>query len=187
MGQYYLPTLQDVNGDGSFKTFHSHEYDNGLKLMEHSYIGNNFVAAVLSELVDKPMALWWLGDYTEDEDFIDGRRLHNHTRISLWNCEGGRVMPTDENQEWVYDGAFVLNHTTKEYIKLHPDSDDLIICPVCLLTAVGNGKGCGDYCGEHEYFVGIWAGMELQVVFNENEIPQDFTDETDRYVFEEDR
>ena len=187
MGQYYLPTLQDVNGDGSFKTFHSHDYDNGLKLMEHSYIGNNFVAAVLSELVDKPMALWWLGDYAEDEDFIDGRRLHEHTRISLWNDDRIRVTPTKENQEWKYEGAYVLIYTTKEYIKLPPDSDDLIICPVCLLTAVGNGKGGGDYRGERQDFVGIWAGMELQVVFNENEIPQDFIDRTDLYAFEEDR
>ena len=186
MGQYYLPTIQDVNGDESFKTFYSHDYGNGLKLMEHSYIGNNFVAAVLSELIEKPMALWWIGDYAEDKDFIDGRRIHKHTREKLGNDDSIRVKPTMLNQDWVYEGAYVLNHTTKEYIKL-PPIGDFNICPVCILTAVGNGKGGGDYCGTHEDFVGIWAGMELQVVFNENEVPKDFTDRTNLYVFEEDR
>ena len=36
MGQYYMPTL--IAGDGTVSTLHSHQYDNGLKLMEHSDI-----------------------------------------------------------------------------------------------------------------------------------------------------
>ena len=48
MGQYYMPTL--ISEDGTVRTLYSHAYDNGLKLMEHSYIGNNFVNAVLTLL-----------------------------------------------------------------------------------------------------------------------------------------
>ena len=33
MGQYYIPTL--IAGDGTVRTLYSHQYDNGLKLMEH--------------------------------------------------------------------------------------------------------------------------------------------------------
>ena len=40
MGQYYMPTL--IAEDGTVSTLYSHQYDNGLKLMEHSYIGNRF-------------------------------------------------------------------------------------------------------------------------------------------------
>ena len=34
MGQYYMPTLIDDNG--TISILYSHDYDNGLKLMEHS-------------------------------------------------------------------------------------------------------------------------------------------------------
>lgn len=33
MGQYYIPTL--IAGDDTVSTLYSHQYDNGLKLMEH--------------------------------------------------------------------------------------------------------------------------------------------------------
>ncbi len=39
MGQYYHPTLIDAEAHVSW--FYTHDYDNGLKLMEHSYIGNS--------------------------------------------------------------------------------------------------------------------------------------------------
>ena len=41
--------------------FYSHDYNNGLKLMEHSWLGNTFVNAVCSELVDTPNRLVWCG------------------------------------------------------------------------------------------------------------------------------
>ena len=41
MGQYYQPLL--IDDSGSMITAYSHDFDNGLKLMEHSWIGNNFV------------------------------------------------------------------------------------------------------------------------------------------------
>ncbi len=74
MGQYYKPTL--INKNGEWKTFYSHEYNNGLKLMEHSYIGNNFVAAVLSELALESHRVWWLGDYAETSDFKNNGKEH---------------------------------------------------------------------------------------------------------------
>ena len=43
MGQYYKPVNTE---DLSF--LYSHAYDSGLKLMEHSWIGNDFVGAVMS-------------------------------------------------------------------------------------------------------------------------------------------
>ncbi len=47
MGQYYKP----INIDNK-QWLYSHEYNhNGLKLMEHSWIGNDFVGAVMSLMV----------------------------------------------------------------------------------------------------------------------------------------
>lgn len=38
MGQYYRPTIHTENG---VLSFHAHDFDNGLKLMEHSWIGQS--------------------------------------------------------------------------------------------------------------------------------------------------
>lgn len=55
MGQYYMPTL--IAKGGTISTLYSHDYDNGLKLMEHSYIGNTFVSAVCTQIWKKPTKL----------------------------------------------------------------------------------------------------------------------------------
>ena len=44
MGQYYKPICLD--NELQEQWVYSHDYDNGLKLMEHSYIGNSFVGIV---------------------------------------------------------------------------------------------------------------------------------------------
>jgi hypothetical protein len=55
MGQYYKPIiLGNTPKEGEHETvkawMYSHEYDNGLKLMEHSYQGNNFVSTFEKQL-----------------------------------------------------------------------------------------------------------------------------------------
>ena len=48
MGQYYHALIlkdkvYDTNNEQVLAWLYSHNYSNGLKLMEHSWIGNNFV------------------------------------------------------------------------------------------------------------------------------------------------
>lgn len=68
MGQYYKPINLDKE-----EWLYSHDYDNGLKLMEHSYVRNSFVETVgILLLKDYPWyktRIIWAGDYTEQEDF----------------------------------------------------------------------------------------------------------------------
>ena len=52
MGQYYQPII--IFPDGSSVTFDSHQYGCGIKLMEHSWIGNEFVNAVYSKILINP-------------------------------------------------------------------------------------------------------------------------------------
>src|SRR5208283_4997626 len=75
MGQYYKP----INIDKK-QFVYSHDYGNGLKLMEHSYIGNEFVA-IVENLIKKNVAkdgtvltgdwygdrIVWAGDYADSE------------------------------------------------------------------------------------------------------------------------
>lgn len=69
MGQYYRP----VNID-KMESLNSHDFGNELKLMEHSYIGNNFMQAV--ERLLSPDGPWhkcqfcWAGDYMDSGLFV---------------------------------------------------------------------------------------------------------------------
>ena len=66
MGQYYRPVSLDT-----MEHLNSHDYGCGMKLMEHSWIGNNFVEAVELLLIEG--ARWdkhkivWAGDYADNE------------------------------------------------------------------------------------------------------------------------
>lgn len=76
MGQYYAPVILGDNSSGPRVRwwFSAHMYGNGLKLMEHSYVGNDFVRAVETFLrLDGGMRLVWAGNYADSEP--DGRNL----------------------------------------------------------------------------------------------------------------
>ena len=73
MGQYYTPIILSANGGKTVGSFYSHDYDNGLKLMEHSYLGNDLVDSVVAKAMSvmKPVTIAWLGDYAElNEDVL---------------------------------------------------------------------------------------------------------------------
>lgn len=168
MGQYYTPIL--MNGNVK-KAFHSHDYSNGLKLMEHSYIGNHFVETIVKFMLEekKPYRLAWVGDYAEPTDvkseevgkFITYERNENKKYFKP-DCVGDM-----ENSSQLY----FVNHTKKEYVDmrhyiLENEYDDwgCMVHPLPLLTAVGNGKGGGDYSGSNMEYIGRWACDEIEVV-----------------------
>ena len=71
MGQYYFPIILSENGK-IIAWMDAHEYANGLKLMEHSFVGNNFVCTFEFELT--PLGKYhrsrvvWAGDYADQEE-----------------------------------------------------------------------------------------------------------------------
>jgi len=73
MGQYYFPIILSANGGKTVGSFYSHDYDEGLKLMEHSWVGVRFVDSVIAKAmsIGKPFTLVWFGDYAElSEDVL---------------------------------------------------------------------------------------------------------------------
>ena len=109
MGQYYKPTCIPKE-----ESLYSHDYDNGLKLMEHSYINNNFVEAVMTMLLDREAAedirilkegegyvksesagSWsglpfvWAGDYADVEE--EEKYKHSEEDIKQYDLTGDRV------------------------------------------------------------------------------------------------
>lgn len=172
MGQYYMPTL--ITADGNICTLYSHDYDNGLKLMEHSYVGNNFVNTVLTMIWQNPTRLAWIGDYSDDiqGDIYEGKLTHEDFMRyyeAAWGegrddlrvkPEGRSIVTLDSKRR------YLINHTQKTYIdigeyiaanrwtekggwiKRRYDPSytyDMCINPLPLLTACGNGRGGGDY------------------------------------------
>ena len=157
MGQYYMPIIKRGN---VLRRVYSHDFDNGLKLTEHSYVGNSFVNVVANELVDNPAQLYWCGDYAEEGDFVSPNM---YKKIYSYAWERQRDDRTtlenpSEGFNWNWNWYFI-NKTKKEYIKM-PKQGDFVFSPISLLTAIGNGRGGGDYYNDNE-MVGAWAGDKV--------------------------
>lgn len=166
MGQYYMPVLlEDSKINGEIKAWaYSHDYGNGLKLMEHSYIGNVFVARIEMELIATPTRIAWCGDYADPEEIGPhaGRTLYavvsDEENIEIHSLQLPYKLPVKTEKY-----RYIVNHTKKLFV----DKCHMVKCarnwnwkihPLPLLTAEGNGRGGGDYHGPfEESLVGSWA------------------------------
>lgn len=168
MGQYFNPILLAENKKSVKSWMYSHEYDNGLKLMEHSYIGNNFVSAFESLIKGNPQRVVWGGDYADE---CKGRKTNLYSRCKDIN----KVNPTEKFT--TTETRYVVNHSKKEFVDKFsvPEIKDwkgAKIHPLPLLTCEGNGRGGGDFRGENK-FVGTWARDVISV---ESKKPQGYTE-----------
>ena len=202
MGQYYYPICLTTS-----EWLYSHDYGNGLKLMEHSWIGNAFVGRIMKLLTKGnkwyKSRIVWCGDYAEKvigEDNLysmcyDEKGEHEEdTKIKLFRKIKPRFLLKQAEQK----KAIIVNHTKKEYVKLsdcEPEKNESynkgwVINPLPLLTALGNGGGGGDYHGSDMGLVGRWACDEISVEFDEREI-NGFTkletnfNESEKFEFDE--
>lgn len=186
MGQYYRTLL--VFEDGSERCATAHDYDNGVKLMEHSWVGNDFVNAILGAIEDNPARVAWVGDYSTDSikdgcnlgnGFITSRSQFEKVYSRTWSGgrgKGVRALPkTDKQYDFGMDSkdCYIVNKTKRcfvdleRYIKensVHKYGGIWAINPLPLLTAVGNGLGGGDFRGPTGMEqVGTWAFDEIYV------------------------
>ena len=168
MGQYYRPVLQQ---DG-ITTIYNRDIDGNYtmaKLTEHSWWNNSLMNAVSEKLYQKNGRLLWCGDYAEDDE-IEMSKL---TVRDIWDIDGEELSYTD----FRIDGLFLCNHDTKEFIDLDKykeistDSDDWCLHPLSLLTAIGNGRGGGDYYYSNQEDIGIWA---WNIISFENTPPEEY-------------
>lgn len=155
-----------------------HQYDNGAKLMEHSYVGNNFVEAVEFLLIDtgEEKARWagnrivWAGDYADQEP-DKGENLY-----SLVGEHGLEMLiesiPSDYHYLINWDKKQYVDKTKCKPINQNWNTYDLTVHPLPLLTADGNGRGGGDYSGDDEY-VGIWSRDRISLM---KDVPEGFTE-----------
>ena len=159
MGQYYKPTSVD-----NMESLYSHDYGNMSKLMEHSYINNDFVE--IAEYLLSPKGNWhkhsfvWAGDYADEE--LSGKNLYELAKdIQLKNYPEGS------------SGRYIINHTKKEYVDkdiVPEDQEGWKVHPLPLLTCEGNGRGGGDYRLWNDY-IGYWSRDRISV---EEKAPKDY-------------
>jgi hypothetical protein len=144
-----------------------HLYANGYKLMEHSYVGNNFVSAV--EYLISPLGMFyksrivWAGDYANEEVGL-ADNLYSLTCDDI--IEGKMSRPSSPDMS-IY--RYIVNHTQKLYI----DKLGRRIHPLPLLTAEGNCGAGGDYRGVNIEIIGSWARNIISV---EKTIPDDYVE-----------
>lgn len=165
MGQYYYPIILSKNGK-IVAWMNAHQYGNGLKLTEHSFVGNNFVCTVEFELT--PLGAYhkrrvvWAGDYADEE--VCGENLYHLC------SEHDMIAPHMKGLLEEY--RYVVNHSKKQFVdkKKVPSRDGYALHPLPLLTCEGNGRGGGDY-HDAPPIVGSWARDVISV---ETEAPSDF-------------
>jgi hypothetical protein len=171
MGQYFKPAILAKNKKTVSAFLYSWDYNNGLKLMEHSWIGNNFVRAFESLIHKNPQIVVWAGDYAAP---CKSRKSNVYRRCL------DKVRQRPANNLTDSDCRFVVNHTKKEFVdtsKVIPvdsawASDEERIHPLPLLTCEGNGQGGGDYFGKADrHLVGTWARNLISV---EPEAPENY-------------
>jgi hypothetical protein len=166
MGQYYYPIL--LTEDGRIMVWMcAHNYGNGAKLTEHSFLGNNFVSTFEWSLSPEgpyhKTRLVWAGDYADPEP---GQENNLYRMCDEYNM----IRPKEKDT-----GAFpfVVNHTKRQFVdkeKVPIDNGGMRYHPLPLLTAEGNGRGGGDYHGDSP-LVGSWARDVISV---EESAPEGF-------------
>ena len=170
---------------------YSHCFDNGLKLMEHSWIGNNFVNAVLHEIEDNPTRVAWIGDYSDSfvkdgcnfgDGFITCAEYFLEKYQSVWGeYRSVQDIPSDTPQFKLDFGStecYLVNETKRCYISMEkyikqnsvPDmygsQEVWCINPLPLLTCIGNGMGLGDYRGElGTKDIGSWVFDKIYITY----------------------
>lgn len=148
-------------------------FGNGAKLMEHSYIDNNFVKIL--EYLISPIGMFYMSRIVWSGDYADNEESENENLY--------RITEEKENLELVTECPvsdfyyrYIINHTQKLYIdkeKCSKNSNSYVIHPLPLLISEGNGRGGGDYSGQNEHLCGSWS---RDIISIDSTIPEEFTE-----------
>lgn len=177
MGQYYKLAFKHNDEEVVFndRCVGEHGYIMA-KLLEHSWMNHPLMVAVAREMYKNPMRLIWCGDYAEPEEVTDATKGEVEFG-QIWGEDGNTHKFEEAIDEFDYKGKWFCNHDKRlaipldKYVKQSSNKDGWCICPFSLLTAIGNGRGGGDYDGENVEKVGEWAWNLISI---EDEKPEGY-------------
>jgi hypothetical protein len=177
MAQYFIPIIFDYDEDNGIHILFclmSWSYNEGAKLMEHSYLDSVFTQTLEHELSPEgkfhKKRVIWAGDHSFVEPGISTNLYDVVESINK------PIPPKVKTSQY----PFIVNHTKREYVnkRLIPENvDGYFIHPLPLLTAEGNDGYVGDYKGNDQEIVGYWARDVISV---EKDCPGGF----DRLAFQ---
>lgn len=173
MGQYYkfIILSDDKKNDKEviILVINPHDFYEGAKLMEHSYINTKIMNTV--EFLIGPQEnfhksrIVWAGDYADEEP---------NTDKNLYRLADGYSTFTNYYKNQIYN--YIVNHSKKLYIDKTKLKNH--IHPLPLLISEGCGQGGGDYDGNNFDLCGTWArdviSMEEVIPDNYEELICDF-------------
>ncbi len=176
MGQYYKFIILAQDRKSILLVIYPHDYKNGLKLMEQSYINkysNNEMMNMIEVLLSPHYEnfhkghIVWAGDYAEEEEGRSENLYHISENYSKFRgvCEKNNL-------------RYIVNHTKKLYIDKTKFTD---FHPLPLLTSEGNGTGGGDYYGSNKHLCGTWARDSISVEYDMPENYDEFISEFNEY------
>lgn len=163
MGQYYLFVVLAEDQKTIQFAINPHFFCQGAKIGEHSFVGNKLMNWVESLLAPGgsfyKSRVVWAGDYAKP--IIDGKNLYK--LASEKSDEFEAMFDTVKGPIELDDFKYIVNHSTKQYVKLtkNYDDSDFEVHPIPYLTAKGEGKD------------GIWSG---HIISMEKEKPEGFTE-----------
>lgn len=147
---------------------------NGVKLMEHSWIGNPFMMGISKHIYKKPMQIAWVGDYADDfREWYgrepDPRYLHKMTWRRKNECDIHAPREFDLHNKYLVNHSKGVAIDFNDYID-NCTKDGWCIHPLSLLTACGNGMGGGDFNEDYigGNMVGAWCWDTISI---EDELP----------------
>ena len=157
---------EQVQGKGYYYTM--------AKLMEHSYVDNQFVDAITEELINNGSAqIAWVGDYADLPDKYakynpwkrNGRTIKYTTPTTKHVLSGKHIINLTKNQYINFDEYYEANHWKETWTDHDGNKHESIWCihPLPLLTACGNGLGGGDYHGSCMDIIGKWAFDQISI------------------------
>lgn len=143
--------LQIVKPDGLTQNDKEYwDYYNGIKLMEHSWVGNSFMTAISKYIYKNITQVAWVGDYADGYEWNYGHKSISPKTLWAKAWDNGKPDEVIEPTEFDLHNKFLVNHTRKIAIDLNDYIDNCTrngwcIHPLSLLTACGNELGGGDF------------------------------------------
>lgn len=181
MGQYYRPILLAEDKKTPLFNIYTWDFHSGMKLTEHSYIGNAVLGAIEKTIYDNPTCLVWAGDYADVEvdntdnlyfisevvgESITLTKLNKKSKIKIDSLVK-KLSLFSENK-----CQYIINYSKKQFVDKSKcpyykwREYKYALHPLALLTAEGNGRGGGDYEGTNMELVGSWSRDFISVSAN---------------------
>ena len=171
MGQYFKAA--NLDKEESFQP-------NGIKFMEHSYIDNDSVEAVMFALSKtwKRQRIVWVGDYADDTEPYEYPEIDLNVPKTFDLSHKAFLYNVDKKEKVdmaLYNKIGFTN--VEEWVDNEGKKEtwSSIIHPLPILVIAEGGGGGGDYHNDEDPMLGAWTGDRILVSYRNFKTYKDIT------------